>query len=290
MDVSRRNFCGTLLAAAAPRLESRFAGVTIGVHSYSFRDRPLDQAIAAMVKLGIGECDLGCIHMELPRTRPPQPGYAEKLRQWRLTAPLDEFEKAGAKFRAAGIHIANYTYNFMQGPDAEIERGFEMAKALGAKTLAMSTRVSTAPQIYAAAKHNKMRVGLHNHSRIEPDQLATPGDFDTALRGRGDYLGITLDAGHFFSAGFDPVEFTRLRHEQILSLHLKDRKKNQGATVPFGEGDTPVTELLQLIRDNRYGIAGFIEHEYEAKDPVEEVRKGVEYCKRALLGATSVQG
>ena len=272
----RREFLAGAVALAAPKLESVFNGVTVGVHSYSFRDRPIDRAIEAMLQLGVAECDLGGIHIEPPRSD------QQKLRAFRLSAPIADFEKIGAKFKAAGIRVANYTYNFRGGPDEELDRGFEMAKALGAGSLAMSTRVSLAPQVDAAAKRHKMRAGLHNHSRIEPDQLATPEDFAAALRGSSEYLSITLDAGHFFAAGFDPVEFIRKNNARILSLHLKDRKKNQGATVAYGEGDTPIKEMLRLIRDNKYKIPAYIEHEYNAPDPVEEVRKALEYCKGAL--------
>ncbi len=274
--MKRREF---LLALAAPKLQSVFNGVTVGVHSYSFRDRPLGRAIEAMVQLGVAECDLGGIHIEPPRGGKD---YQEKLRAFRLSAPIADFETIGAKFRAAGIRVANYTYNFRGGPDEELDRGFEMAKALGASSLAMTTRVSLAKQIDAAAKRHKMRAGLHNHSRIVPDELATPDDFAAALKGASEYLAVTLDAGHFFAAGFDPVEYIRKNHARILSLHMKDRKKNQGATVAYGEGDTPIKEMLRLIQDNRYRIPVYIEHEYQAPDPVEEVRKALEYCKRAL--------
>jgi sugar phosphate isomerase/epimerase len=280
MALDRRQFLAGALAIAAPKLNSVFGGVTVGVHTYSFRDRPLDRAIDALVDLGVGECDLGGIHIEPPRGGA---GNAERLRAFRLSVPLFEFEKIGAKFRAAGIRVANYTYNYnAQGPDAELDRGFEMAKLLGAGSIAMTTRVSFARQVDAAAKRHKMRVGLHNHSRIQPDQFGTPDDFAAALRDASDYLSITLDVGHFVAAGFDPVGFIRENHARILSLHLKDRKKNQGATVPLGEGDVPIPELLRLVRDNRYRIPAYIEHEYQGQDPIEEVRKALAYCKRAL--------
>lgn len=275
----RRQFLAVALAVPAQKLQSVFNGVTVGVHSYSFRDRPLDRAIEAMLQLGVAECDLGGIHIEPPRGGKD---YQEKLRAFRLSAPIAEFEKIGAKFRAAGIRVANYTYNFRGGPDRELDRGFEMARALGAASLAMTTRVSLAPQIDAAAKRARMRAGLHNHSRIQPDELATPEDFAAALRGASEYLSVTLDAGHFFAAGFDPVEFIRKNHGRILSLHLKDRKKDQGSTVAYGEGDTPIREMLRLIRDNKYKIPAYIEHEYQAPDPVEEVRGALDYCRRAL--------
>ena len=275
---TRRAFLATLPLLAA---ESRFAGVTIGVQTYSFRDRPFDEAVKAMKEIGIGEAEVSAVHFEPPRV-PGDGRQNEKLEQWRLTVPLTDFEGHGHKLRTAGIKPSAYTYNFMGGSDAVLERGFEIAKAMGAPAMTMSTRVSLTPQIDALAKKHKMRVGIHNHSRVQPDQLATPDSFAEALKGRSDYIMMNLDVGHFVAAGFDLLAFVRENHARIMSMHLKDRKKDQGPPVELGTGDTPVVELLRLVRDKKWKIPGYIEHEYKAEDSVAEVRKAFEYCKRAL--------
>jgi sugar phosphate isomerase/epimerase len=280
--LTRRSF-SALALAGVPRFAPGAGpgGVIVGVHTYSFRDRSLDATLEALVSLGVTQIDMGGIHLQPKRTRPPQPGYAEILREWRLTVPLSQFEAIGRKFRDSGVRIANYTHNFMGGTDPELERGFEMARALGASSVAMSTRVSLAPRVDAAARKFKMRAGIHNHSRVEPDQLATPEDFAAALKGASEYLSITLDVGHFVAAGFDPVPFIEQNHSRILNLHLKDRKANQGPTVPHGDGAVPITAVLRLLRDRKYPIAAYIEHEYEG-DAIAEVRKALAYCKQAL--------
>ena len=73
-------------------------------------------------------------------------------------------------------------------------------------------------------------------------------------------------------------------HEKIFSVHIKDRKKQQGLNMPLGEGDTPITKTLQLIRDNKWPIPANIEYEYKGGDTVEEVRKCLAYCKKGLGG------
>ena len=276
--LSRRAFLATVPLLAA---DSKFAGVTIGLQTYSFRDRSFDDAVKAMKEIGIGEAEVGSIHFDPPRV-PGDAGYAEKLEQWRLTVPLSDFEGYGRKMRAAGVTPAAYGYNFMGGSDAVLERGFEMAKAMGARAMTMSTRVSLTRQIDALAKKHKMRVGIHNHSRVQPDQLATPESFHEALKGRSEYIMMNLDIGHFVAAGFDLLGFVRENHARIMSIHVKDRKKNQGPPVELGTGDTPVAELLRLVRDKKWNIPGYIEHEYKAADSVAEVRKAFEYCKRVL--------
>ena len=70
----------------------------------------------------------------------------------------------------------------------------------------------------------------------------------------------------------------------IKDLHMKDRKSNDGDKVPFGKGDTPLTEILHLLRDNRWSVPANIEMAYPNEDPVREVRESMDYMKRALDG------
>jgi sugar phosphate isomerase/epimerase len=284
-DWNRRQFAGMALGAgasiglgaAAPKVNSVINGVTIGVQSYSFRDMRLDDAIKAMAGIGLGVCELWQGHIE------PRGVGREGVRQWRLTVSLDEFRTVGKKFRDAGIDLYAYNYSFRDDfTDEEINRGFEMAHALGAQVITASGQVSVSPRVDLYAQKHKMRVGMHNHSNIRPNEFATPDDFAKAMEGRSKYIAINLDIGHFTAAGFDAVQFLGQRHADIVTLHIKDRKKDQGANVPFGEGDTPIKEVLSLLRDKRLKIPANIEYEYKGSDTAAEVRRCFEYCKKAL--------
>jgi len=68
---------------------------------------------------------------------------------------------------------------------------------------------------------------------------------------------------------------------------MKDRKSkaNGGDNLPWGTGDTPLADVLKLMRDNKYTFPATIEFEYktpEGSTPIEEVKKCLEFCKRAL--------
>jgi sugar phosphate isomerase/epimerase len=55
--------------------------------------------------------------------------------------------------------------------------------------------------------------------------------------------------------------------------------------MPWGQGETPLKEVLQLMKRNKYKFAASIEFEYgtpEGSDVLTEVKKCVEYCKKAL--------
>ena len=270
---------GTRVFTAHERTNSTFSGVTIGAQSYSFRDRPLDDAIAAMKQIGFGSCELWSGHTEpLRQLR----GDREKLRAFRLETPLSHYEEIGESFHEAGIELNAFNYSFRDNfTDEEIARGFEMAKAMGAKALTASGTVSVAGRVNAHAQRYGMRVGMHNHSRIRENEYATPDDFAAASKGNS-HIAVNLDIGHFIAAGFDPVDYIKRHHAQIIALHIKDRKRDQGENVPFGRGDTPIREVLALLRDNSYDIPANIEYEYKGGDTVEEVQKCFNYCKRAL--------
>lgn len=290
---TRRDFARTMLAGGAgstiagrvlahPKINSTFNGVTIGAQSFSFRDRTLDEAIDAMKLIGIGSCELWSGHMEPLRELRRAENGREKLRAYRLETPLGKFEEIGEKFHEAGIALNALNYSFRDDfTDEEIARGFEMAKAMGAKAITASSTVSVAKRVNPVAKRYGMLVGMHNHSRIRENEFATPKDFAAASEGH-DRIAINLDIGHFVAAGFDPVDYIEKHHGQIITLHIKDRKSNQGENVPFGEGDTPIREVLALLRDNGYDIPANIEYEYKGADTVEEVRKCFAYCKKAL--------
>jgi sugar phosphate isomerase/epimerase len=254
------------------------AAVTFGCQSYSFRDRPLDEAIDAMAKIGLQTCELWQGHVE------PKDVPREEKRKWRLEASLDEFKKIGAKFKKAGVPLCAYNYSFKSDfTDEEIARGFAFAKALGVKAITASAHQDVIPRVAPLAKKHKIFVAVHNHSKIDPNEYATPEDFEKAITGPGrEYMAVNLDIGHFTAANFDSVAFIEKHHKRIVTLHIKDRKRDQGANMPFGEGDTPIKEVLALLRDRRFKIPANIEYEYKGADTVEEMTKCLAYCQQAL--------
>jgi sugar phosphate isomerase/epimerase len=275
------------------RIDSRINGVRIGVQSYGFRTLPLEAAIKGMTDIGIGECELWSGHVE-PRPAGVTPGgppadpaaraaAREKTREWRLTTPLDHFTAVRKQFEAAGIRLQAYNLSFNDSfTDEEIDRGFEMARALGAGFITASSTLTAAKRVAPFAEKHQMTVAMHGHANlVDPNEFAKPESFAQAMA-MSKRFAVNLDIGHFFAAGFDPISYIEQHHDRITNLHLKDRKKSDGPNMPWGEGETPIKEVLQLLRQKRYDIPANIEYEYKGEDPVVEVRKCFEYCKAAL--------
>lgn len=307
---SRRDFgklalAGVPLSAALAKINSRIGGVRIGVQSYSFRTMSLEEAIKAMAEAGIGDCELFSGHVE-PRPAggffggapgggkkgggkgAPDPAARaaarEEARKWRLSVPLDHFKGIRKKFDDAGITLHAYNLSFREDfTDEEIDRGFLMAKALGVKVITASSNLEAVKRVAPFADKHKITVAMHGHSNVkDPNEFATPESFAKAMA-LSRHFGVNLDIGHFFAAGFDPVEYIQAHHDRITNLHLKDRKKNQGDNVPWGEGDTPIKQVLRLMKEKKYSFPANIEYEYRgAEGPVAEVKKCLQYCKDAL--------
>lgn len=281
---SRRDF-GKIALAAAPlsqmfgKVDSKVNGVQLGAQSYSFRDRPLDAALKAMTTIGIGEVELWQGHIEPPKGTSP-----EDLKKWRVAPEtLTQMKEVKKKFDAAGVHIYALNYSFRsQNTDEEIEHGMEMARALGTKYITASSKVSLAGRINGFAKKHGVFVAMHGHDNTkDPDEFSTPESFEKAMAGNSN-IKINLDIGHFTAAGYDPLEYLEKMHKNIVTLHIKDRKKNHGDNVPFGEGDTNIKGVLQHLKAKKYAIPANIEYEYKGADTVAEVKKCLDYCKAAL--------
>ncbi len=294
-------YAGFLVArdqpAAAKKIDSVVQGVQIGSQSYSFRDLPSLAAILdAFREVGLGECELWEGQIE---THTSNSGYLlnsppiqtmhlkrEDLRKWRLNVPPTYFRQIRGQFDRAGILLYAYDYEFTTDMnDVEVQRGFEMAQALGVDCVTASAPISQTGRIDSYAQKYKIRVGLHGHDRIaESDDFSTAETFARAMKGASEYIGVNLDIGHFVAANGDPVEYIRQNHERIFKLHIKDRKKNHGPNVPFGQGDTPIVAVLRLLRDEGWKIPANIEYESgkPGMDTIAEVKKCYDYCRKAL--------
>lgn len=286
-DAAKTMLGGTAALLARPLLAAQWIdsvvrGVQMGAQSYSFRDRPLDACIKAYVTVGLGECELFQGHVE-----PAEASLSrEKLRAWRLNTPLSYFQGIRKQFDQAGVRLYAYNYSFRHDmTEAEMRRGFEMTKALGLKYITASSNVSLAPAIDKLAQEFKITVGFHGHDdTANPDEFSTADTFERALHGASRYLAVNLDIGHFTAAGGDSVGFIREYHDRIVTIHLKDRKKDHGDNMPFGQGDTPIAAVLQLLRDQHWRIPANIEYEYgkPGMDTIVEVKKCYAYCRQAL--------
>lgn len=265
--------------------DSKFSGVQIGVITYSYRTLPgfAENLLQYAVQSGISSVEL----MSAPAGQfaggPAASGDVNEWNAWLLSASLDGFRALRKLYNDAGVQIHIIKYRDIGDPcipDAVIDRYFEVAKALGARGITRELSEDAARRLGPFADKHKIMVGFHNHMQV------TPTTYDGDILSYGKYLGINFDIGHYVAAtNASPIPFIEKYADRILSIHLKDRKVNNGPNLPFGQGDTPVALVLQYMKRNQLAFPADIELEYaipEGSDAVREVAKCVEFCKQSL--------
>lgn len=326
MSVTRREFVkfGLLTVPvvqlpslfAQSRPDSKFAGVQIGaiISPYNFPSIPVpaDQLLHTLVQVGLSAVEIQDVRCEVYAGAPsaPREGYSgspgehkmtpeeraaarqkqrEELTKWRLANEaeiLDKYKTLRKMYEDAGVWI--YAFRLantsMDMSDAEYDYFFKAARVLGADqiTTELPTDPALSQRLGNLGEKYKIKVGYHNHTQVNADS------WNTALA-QSKWNGIQLDIGHYVTAtNGSPIPFIEKHHERITSMHLKDRKyaTHGGDNLPWGEGDTPVKEVLLLMRDRHYAFPAGIELEYkipEGSTPEREIEVCLDFCRKVLM-------
>jgi sugar phosphate isomerase/epimerase len=270
---------------------SKVAGVQIGLNvPYSFggRNMEADLLLQNCIKLGVSGLELRSQPVETFMGAPANlidgsgkdPALAEELRKWRVSAPMGKAKAFRKKYNSGGVLIEIVKVDgIFAFTDEVLDRTFQLAKSLGARAISTEIAEEGPKRLGEFADKHKMMVGYHGHEATGPENWEK-------LFAYASHNGANLDIGHFVAGNHgSPVPFLKQYHDRITHVHVKDRKVNKGPNVPFGQGDTPIAEVLQLIRDNKWNIQATIEFEYPVpagSDRMTEIKKSVDFCRAAL--------
>ncbi|OFY61590.1 MAG: hypothetical protein A2V64_08140 [Bacteroidetes bacterium RBG_13_43_22] len=320
--ISRRKFIGTTAAAAAlavvpfnfseaagpkkKKPNSKVNGVQLGCTTYSYRNMPhkVDEVIEYLLLAGINQIELRSVAEEdlgLPQVQQRPRGSLsdkekadfakaadearEKQRQWRLTLPMSRYEDMRNKFNNAGIKVNIAKFAPSSWTDEEIDYAYTAAKVLGSIGITDEYSESAIQRLGKFAEKHKSLAMYHTHQ-----QPAEPGfSFDSIFKySPANYL--NLDAGHYFGAtGLHPNDVIIKYHDKMRSIHIKDKTGPKstpaGTNMPFGKGETPIADILLLLKKEKWPINVDIELEYpipEGSDAAKEVAKCIEYMRNIL--------
>jgi len=291
-------------ATAFGKPNSKFGGVQIGAITYCFRSLPSSapDLLRYCTELGISSVELmgdaaetfaGAPQMRgpafagremTPERRAAMKKLADERTQWRTSVSMDKYKELRKLYNTAGVDIAIVKLSLTpEMGDAEYDYVFNVAKALGARSVTMELpkESSLTQRIGEFAAKHKIYAGYHNHMQVNEQSWAT------AL-GQSKYNSINLDVGHFTAAiNKSPIPFIKANAARISSFHLKDRRYGvDGAdNLPWGQGSTPIKEVLQLMKKEKYTWPANIELEYaigEGTTVMAEMKKCLEYCREAL--------
>jgi sugar phosphate isomerase/epimerase len=225
-----------------------------------------------------------------PEQQAEQQEQAAKLKAWRTSVSMDAFKRLRKMYNDAGVTIYAWKQLNPNMSDEEFEYIFNVAEALGCThtTLELPTNEAQLKRVGDFAMKKKIYAAYHTHAQ------GSMTAFDRAFAlSKGNMANV--DFGHYVAAGNvggTPMQFLEKFHDRIASFHLKDRTKPEhcALNLPWGTGETPIKEILQLVKKNKWRIPASIELEYnipEGSDAVKEVRTCVDYCRRALGAAST---
>ena len=304
-------FLGNSVLSAAERPNSLINGVQIGTITYSYRSMP-DQSAEATLQYVV---DSGISAIELMngpaesfagapsgrggggggggrRGQPPTPeqqaaqrASADQLKQWRTSVSMDRFKALRKMYNDAGVTIFAWKLLNPNMSDEEFEYVFNVAEALGCThtTLELTDDVAQLKRIGSFAEKHKVYAAYHTHTQ------GSMNVFDKAFAASKGNM-ANIDLGHYVAGGNvggSTLQFLEKYHSRISSFHLKDRTtpEHGAKNLPWGTGDTPLKEILQLVKKNKWKMPATIELEYDVpagSDAVKEVVKCLQYCKDAL--------
>lgn len=227
-----------------------------------------------------------------PEQEAAQKAAAEETRKWRMGVSLDRVKAFRKTWDDAGVLIEIVKWDgIFDFSDDELDYAFQVSKALGARALSSEITIGKTKRIGQFADKHKMQVGYHGHTAV------TPAIWEATFA-EAKFNAANVDLGHFVAGNnTSPVPFIKQYPDRITHIHVKDRKLHDGPNVAFGQGDTPIKEVLRLMRDNKWKFQATIEFEIPAPAQPDggrggwtpeartaEIAKCLQYCKECLLG------
>ena len=312
--LSRREFGGVLLAGLPLAAVLRAAeDVPLWVTTSSFRDLPrlegrdnLEDVIRALKAAGASHVELALANIEPapPSVAPVMGGSAAypkrivltpeqiaatntvargELRAWRLQAPPSLFEQMRGRLASAGltVHACAVALNDSFSDD-ELDATFRQVKSLGVTSVSSTLTMAMARRLVPFAQRHQIVVAIHNQVDGNPAGAIDTPALKLALA-LSPAFSVKLDIGNLTASNCDAVAELREYRPRLSYVLLKDRLRNGGASQPFGEGDTPIKQVLGLLASSGPAVPAAIEYDYVGlRSSVDEVKAAAAYCRAAL--------
>lgn len=306
---------GTAAAAALPasRLfavpEAPIQSVRLGATTYSLRDLPripgrdnVSDLIKPLQDAGVKMIDLWSYNTEPagpntgPGAPPPPAVYPIKIKVFtpeeikaaleqarnllrdfrlghadpKLGFTADHYQQIRGKFDTAGIAVASYSVKYDDSfTDEEIDVTFQQAKTLGAGSISAPGSAAVLKRLAPFTEKHNMTVAV--------------SDFNLASSLPSKRFKINLDIGAVTAANGSPVAWIQENHDAIGQVLITDRRRNKGSSEQWGQGDTPVSDVLKLIKQKGFTFPVMADYEYIGLGtPAEELQRCMDYMRDAV--------
>ena len=248
-------------------------GVRLGLNTFSLRTLPHDSAIQTILQVmkaqklrdcqlysGHAEPQFGPAQVAAPANGPRLPPTPQQLEdrkaaaaartEWRLSVPLTYFENIRNSFEKEQLRITSYATSFGTS-EAEIDRVFQMSKALGVETINGRVPEAITDLVAGAATKHQLRVGIQvSDVKLLEQQVRT-----------SQFLRADPDTGDLTKAKVNALMFVKDHASNIVCIDLKDAVAG-GGSVPFGEGEANLAQVLKLVDIQKLPITTYIDCDY----------------------------
>jgi len=184
-----------------------------------------------------------------------------------------------AKLDAVGLKAVNaYVADFGK-TEEDARKLFTFAKKLGLRGLTGEPPVEALDRVERMVKETGVQLCFHNHARNKDKPAYRNWDSEYLMglmKGRDSRMGFSVDTGHIYRSGMDPVAYLRVVEGRLLSAHLKDVKDAAGGSsdVVYGQGVGNMPAVLAELK--RQGFSGHVGVEFDVVS--EQVEQDVKAC------------
>jgi len=237
----------------------------LGIAGYTFAKVPVDQGIAMMKRVGVNALSIKDFYLP-------------------LDASAEVIKSVSDKFAASGIHIYAAGVIYMK-TQAEVDRAFEYAKALGVDMIVGVPNPELLSYTEQKVKTYNIRVAIHNHGP-EDKLYPSPVNVYEHIKGLDPRMGLCLDIGHAARAGANPVEVVGKYASRLFDLHIKDLSEiaEKPKPIELGRGVLDIPGLVKALK--KIGYKGYcsIEHEMDMSDPLPGIAESAGYFRGVVKG------
>lgn len=128
-----------------------------------------------------------------------------------------------------------------------------------------------------------LKVSMHNHA---DDQHNAEGDLHSVLKYSSPEVGLCIDTGWTYVAGFDSIEWIQKYPDRIHAFHLRNQKGGI-PTEDLIDGDINMRNLIRALYDIEYN--GWLtfelwhrEDNHPKRSMVEDTRISIDFLKQAI--------
>ena len=277
-----------VLGADAAKPNSVFGGVRIGCITYSYRGEisSAEDTLKALIEDGLSEVEL----MDGPIRSYAGIAGGGRGGPGAAAARADSTNNARRNWPSAPscarcTTMRASTSTSTRSPSASRTRRSNSTSRWPRRWAASASPWSVRSRWPGSSRHSPTSTRSGSPSTTTPTTIR-PWIRPTRSWIYSPYIGFNFDVGHYFAGtkGLSPLPVLEKYHDRIVSLHMKDRTAD-GGNVPWGMGGTPLKEILQLMKKEKWTFPADIEVEYKipkGSTAVAEVAKCVRYCKEAL--------